>query len=589
MHLPTSPTYAHLAVPPSANRSKSVRKNDQRTSPLRSVNAQYSWEWDLRTGQFSLPKELCQHLGYRPSEVDDLVDAWFALIHPGDTERVATAVDDVLSDATGNIEFRHRMLQKNGDVQWVDTAAAIVRDDDGEPIRLSGTKTMLLSEVSSNRDASDQHGILNRQNFLHRLSDALKSASDNNANPLSSPKVLVVELTRYAQVKAALGAQAAELLVVEFSRRLKARLPADQRSTMARLDESHLSLIATQATIDECVRTVSQLIKKPLQLLGRDVFVTVNMGINACRTRDQKPDEVVRDALVAASQQKLSNHEQPTTFENEMHRESLERLTLETELRFAIQNREFELHYQPIISLNSGAIIGFEALLRWKSPSRGFVSPECFIPLAEETGLINPIGEWVLCEAVNELERLHDSGLHSPHLSISVNLSPCQFFEPSLLRTLRRCLSKARFQPSQLILEITESVLLDNNEEATRIFEELRAMGVRLHMDDFGTGYSSFSLLRRCPVDKLKIDRSFVRSLTHNEADQAIVRAIMTLTQSLGKNVIAEGIETPEQLQYLRSLGCTYGQGHYFAKPIPAPSSWVKQAANTPQIGVSAG
>ena len=293
--------------------------------------------------------------------------------------------------------------------------------------------------------------------------------------------------------------------------------------------------------------------------------------------------------LVAASEATKSHTEQPTRFENRMDQKSLERFHLETDLRFAVQNQEFELHYQPIISLSFGSIIGFEALIRWNSPARGYVSPDQFIPLAEETGLINPIGEWVLCEAVNELERLHASGLHSPNLSISVNLSACQFFQPSLLRTLKHCLANSSIKPSQLILEITESVLLDNNDEAAKIFNELRTIGVRLHMDDFGTGYSSLSLLRSCPVDKLKIDRSFVRSLADNEADQAIVRAIMTMTHSLGKNVIAEGIETPEQLQYLRSLGCSYGQGHYFAKPIPAPSSWVKQAANTPKIGLSVG
>jgi len=531
---------------------------------------------------------LCRDLGYRTSEVDDIVDAWFALIHPADTERVASAVDDILTHSSEHIKLRHRMLQKNGDIRWVDTTASIVRNSEGRPVRLNGTKRLISPEHQSNSDSANREGILDRQAFLHRLSQTLEPRYQDNKSAVHAPKVLVLQLTSYPQVKAALGARAAELLVLEFGRQLNAVLPFEQRSSIARLDESNLSLIATPATIDECVSAVSLLTKEPLQILGRDVFVPVNMGINNCTSREQTPEDFVRDALVAASQQNVSTHDQPTTFAHKMHVESLERLNLETDLRFAVQNREFELHYQPIISLTSGAIIGFEALLRWKSPVRGYVSPDQFIPLAEETGLINPIGEWVLCEAVNELERLHDSGLHSPHLSISVNLSACQFFQPSLLKTLKRCLSTSRIKPSQLILEITESVLLDNNDEAAKIFDQLRGMGVRLHMDDFGTGYSSLSLLRRCPVDKLKIDRSFVRSLTHNEADQAIVRAIMTLTQSLGKNVIAEGIETSEQLQYLRSLGCTYGQGHYFAKPIPAPSSWLKQAANTPQIGASA-
>ena len=533
-----------------------------------------------------MPRELCRELGYRPSEIDDLVEAWFALIHPSDTERVASAVDDVLCHASGHINFRHRMLQKNGEVQWVDTSAAITRNDDGQPVRLAGTKRMISSNTRTEVQTYSSKNSLNREEFLFRLSERLTNSASSS---YASPQVFVLKLTQYDEVKAALGNQAAHQLVREFSRHLKHILPQAEGESLARLDESHLAVLSNQDRIEQCAQAVRKLIKRPFRVFEHDLFVTITMGVNSFGTSNRSSEEIVREALVAASEATKSHTEQPTRFENRMDQKSLERFHLETDLRFAVQNQEFELHYQPIISLSCGSIIGFEALIRWNSPARGYVSPDQFIPLAEETGLINPIGEWVLCEAVNELERLHASGLHSPNLSISVNLSACQFFQPSLLRTLKHCLANSSIKPSQLILEITESVLLDNNDEAAKIFNELRTIGVRLHMDDFGTGYSSLSLLRSCPVDKLKIDRSFVRSLADNEADQAIVRAIMTMTHSLGKNVIAEGIETPEQLQYLRSLGCSYGQGHYFAKPIPAPSSWVKQAANTPKIGLSVG
>ena len=279
------------------------------------------------------------------------------------------------------------------------------------------------------------------------------------------------------------------------------------------------------------------------------------------------PEDILRDADTAMYRAKENGKARYEVFDHGMHARAVSRLQLESDLRHAIEQKEFCVYYQPIICLQTGRLAGFEALVRWNHPRRGLVAPADFIPVAEETGLIVPIGQWVLNEACAQVRQWQIDSPGHRSLSLSVNLSARQVAQPDLLERIKEALDNSKLSPHCLKLEITESVVMENAEAAALMFKQLRSLGVQLSIDDFGTGYSSLSYLHRFPLNYLKIDRSFVMRLT-TDNDNAIVRTISTLARNLGMEVIAEGIETEEQYQQLKMLGCEYGQGYLFSRPV---------------------
>ena len=296
-------------------------------------------------------------------------------------------------------------------------------------------------------------------------------------------------------------------------------------------------------------------------------LATSSIGIALSSTGYDRPEDILRDADTAMYRAKENGKARYEVFDQGMHARAVSRLQLESDLRRAVEEKQFCVYYQPIICLQTGRLSGFEALVRWNHPRRGLVSPADFIPAAEETGLIVPIGEWVLHEACKHIRKMQLEFPSHRSLSLSVNLSARQVAQPDLLDRIQEALVDSKLDPHCLKLEITESVVMENAEAAALMFKQLRALGVQLSIDDFGTGYSSLSYLHRFPLNYLKIDRSFVSRLT-TDNDNAIVRTISTLARNLGMEVIAEGIETEEQYQQLRMLGCEYGQGYLFSQPV---------------------
>jgi EAL domain-containing protein (putative c-di-GMP-specific phosphodiesterase class I) len=296
-------------------------------------------------------------------------------------------------------------------------------------------------------------------------------------------------------------------------------------------------------------------------------FATASIGIALSSSGYDRPDDILRDADIAMYRAKENGKARYELFDHGMHARAVSRLQLESDLRQAIEQKEFCVYYQPIISLQTGRLAGFEALVRWNHPRRGLVAPADFIPVAEETGLIVPIGQWVLNEACAQVRQWQIDSPSHRSLSLSVNLSARQVAQPDLLQRIKDALETSKLNPHCLKLEITESVVMENAEAAAQMFKQLRSLGVQLSIDDFGTGYSSLSYLHRFPLNYLKIDRSFVMRLT-TDNDNAIVRTISTLARNLGMEVIAEGIETEEQFQQLKMLGCEYGQGYLFSRPV---------------------
>ena len=409
-------------------------------------------------------------------------------------------------------------------------------------------------------------GLPNRAMFTELLKAEIESSQRRDGHMFA---VLFLDLDRFKNINDSLGHTHGDLLLVAFAERLERTLrPVD---TLARFGGDEFAILLSGMTdATDAVRVAQRIqdeLTQPFVLDKNSAFATASIGIALSSSGYDRADDILRDADIAMYRAKENGKARYELFDQGMHARAVSRLQLESDLRQAIEQKEFCVYYQPIICLQTGRLAGFEALVRWNHPRRGIVSPADFIPVAEETGLIVPIGEWVLNEACMHVRQWQIDSPSHRSLSLSVNLSARQVAQPDLLERIKEALETSKLNPHCLKLEITESVVMENAEAATLMFKQLRSLGVQLSIDDFGTGYSSLSYLHRFPLNYLKIDRSFVMRLT-TDNDNAIVRTISTLARNLGMEVIAEGIETEEQYQQLKMLGCEYGQGYLFSRPV---------------------
>jgi diguanylate cyclase (GGDEF)-like protein len=378
--------------------------------------------------------------------------------------------------------------------------------------------------------------------------------------------VLFIDLDRFKVVNDSLGHLAGDELLIETSRRLlNCVRPED---TVARLGGDEFTVLLDGGEATEFAARIQRELSRPLMLSGQEIVSTPSIGIAHGRLHYETAEEILRDADLAMYRAKSRGRAGHAEFDPAMHKSAVAVLQLESDLRRAIERGELVLRYQPVVSLANGAIAGFEALVHWNHPLRGLLRPLEFVPLAEETGLVVPIGEWVLREACRQTREWQLR--HSPALTVGVNLSARQFLNVDVVDTVARALAQSGLPPRTLRLELTESMLMDNAPKAAQVLAELRALGVSLDLDDFGTGYSSLSYLHNFRLDTLKIDRSFVARGTEELGTWEIVTAIVNLARGLRLTVIAEGVENDAQLKQLRRLGCEYGQGYLFGKPLAA-------------------
>ncbi|GAB4374687.1 MAG: hypothetical protein Kow00121_19440 [Elainellaceae cyanobacterium] len=528
------------------------------------------WDWNLKTNEVYFSPRWKSMLGYQNHEIGNCIDEWLNRIHPDEQPWVKRILDEHLNGMTPHFESEHRVMHRDGVYRWMLIRGLAVQDADGATARVAGSQTDVtawkMAEEKLVHDALHDTltGLPNRVLLLERLHHVihLSQRSDNLF------AVLFIDLDRFKVINDSLGHMLGDELLISISERLTHCLrPGD---TISRLGGDEFVILLEDVKDRQSVTTIAERIQAelalPFLLGGHEVFTGASIGITFGTKEYIQPEELLRDADTAMYRAKEQGRGRYQIFNPGMHTNAVALLQLETDLRRALDRKELQLHYQPIVSLRTKQIIGFESLLRWQHPKRGRVSPQEFIPIAEETGLIIPIGHWILQEACRRMRQWHQM-FPEQKLTINVNLSSKQF-TPQLIEEVSQILQETELEAQYLKLEITESILMENAERAIVTLTQLRDLGIHLVIDDFGTGYSSLSYLHRFPIDTLKIDRSFTSKIDSDGEQLAIVRTIITLAWNLGMEVVAEGVETAKQLAQLRALHCDHAQGFLFYKAV---------------------
>ncbi|HUR27995.1 MAG TPA: EAL domain-containing protein [Planctomycetota bacterium] len=531
------------------------------------------WDWDLSADRIYYSPRWKSMLGFEEQEIASRPGEWFERVHPEDIERVRAAMAAHLDGTSAHFESEYRMQHKNGSWRWILCRGLAVRDEQARATRMAGSQSdvthrKLAEEQLAHRAFYDQlTNLPNRALFIDRLRQALRRASRRKDYLFA---VLFLDVDRFKMVNDSLGHMAGDRLLVMIARRLELSLrPGD---TVARLGGDEFTVLLDDIRdVSDATRVADRIQREldmPFNVGGQELFTTASIGIALSATGYERPEDILRDSDTAMYKAKSQGKARHAMFDTGMHERAVVLLQLEADLRRAIERSELRVHYQPIVSLASGRIAGVEALARWQHPGRGLVSPAEFIPMAEETGLILPIGRWVLTEACRQMVLWRDAFGAVQPLEVAVNLSGRQLALPDLVGQIAEVLRETGLEPARLRLEITESVVMEHPEVVSRMLGELRELGVKLSIDDFGTGYSSLAYLQRFPADTLKIDRSFVSGVGSKGENSEIARTIVTIGHNLGMRVVAEGVETAEQLAHLRELSCEGAQGYFISKPL---------------------
>ena len=532
------------------------------------------WDWDVSADRVFTSPETEQLIGLKRGELEGSASRWLDILHPLDRDRFRASLDSVLEQRRGRLTQDFRLRTPDGHFVWLSLKARPVVGSDGEVVRLVGT----LTDVTEFKTAEERllhdavhdnlTGLPNRQLFIDRLEGVLALARSDAA---IRPAVVVVDLDRFKQVNDSLGMAVGDSILLTLARRLGRLLrPQD---TLARLSGDQFALIILSerepSRFVAFADTIRKTLRAPITFNDREIFLTASIGLALAENRTNRGEELLKDAELAMYHAKRIGGDRIEVFKPAMRARRNDRLTLESELRRAIEREEITILYQPIVRLEDRAVAGFEALARWDHPKMGRMSPSEFIGIAEEIGLIVDLGLFVLEQTARQLNAWQRITRSRDPIFASVNVSSKQLLRHDLIHDLRSVLARSPAVRGTLKLELTESLVMENPEHAAQLLHRLRELGAGLALDDFGTGHSSLAYLQRFPFDTIKIDQSFVR--TNNKgARPVLLRSIVSMAHDLGMDVVAEGAETDSDAVELYQLGCEYAQGYAFGQPMPA-------------------
>jgi diguanylate cyclase (GGDEF)-like protein/PAS domain S-box-containing protein len=535
------------------------------------------WDWDVSADKVYTSPETEHMLGQKRGSLEGPAAAWLEVLHPLDRDRFRASLDGVVEQRRGRLTQDFRLRTVEGTYLWFALKARPVVGSDGEVVRVVGT----LTDVTEFKTAEDRllfdavhdnlTGLPNRELFIDRLEAALGFA---RAEPQIRPSIVVIDLDRFKQVNDSVGMAVGDSILLTIARRLGRLLkPQD---TLARLAGDQFALIVLSerepARIVAFAETIRRTLRAPIAFNDREIFLTASIGLALAENPVNRTDEVLKDAELAMYYAKRIGGDRIEIFKPAMRSRKTDRLTMESELRRAIEREEIKVLYQPIVRLEDRAIAGFEALARWDHPKLGRLSPAEFITIAEEIGLIVDLGLFVLDHTARQLAQWQAATRAREPVFASVNVSSRQLLRHDLIQDLRSVLGRAALARGTLKLEITESLVMENPEHAAQMLTRIKELGAGLSLDDFGTGHSSLAYLQRFPFDTIKIDQSFVRT-TSRGTRPVILRSIIALAHDLGMEVVAEGAETDSDAVELYQLGCEYAQGFAFGEPMTADAA----------------
>ncbi len=532
------------------------------------------WDWNLLTNVLYFSPRWKSMLGYQESEIGTKLEDWVDRIHDSDRQRFKDELAAHQQGLSPHFEIEHRVLSKDETFRWMLTRGLAFRDASGRTTRMAGSQT----DITEGKVTDPLTGLPNRLLFIDRLGRLIKHAKRRKDHMFA---VLFLDLDGFKMINDSLGHLVGDQLLLAVSERLEkclrltdtvARL--GDTFTMARLGGDEFTVLLDDLKDPGDARLAADRLMKvlapPFMLGGKEVFTSASVGIALSNSAYDSPDDMLRDADTAMYRAKSLGKARYEVFDADMRASLVARLQIETDLRHGLERGEFRNFYQPIVALDSGRIVGFEALLRWQHPTRGLLGPDEFIFVAEETGLIRELGWWNLREACRQLSEWKANSDNYLNFTMNVNLSAKQFLQPNLVEEIRNLMQELEFSPETLKLEITESTVMIDPAATAKMLQQIKSLGILLAIDDFGTGYSSLSYLHRFPLDTLKIDRSFISGVGEGGEGMEIAQTIMPMAKNLRLDVIAEGVETFEQVALLKKLNCKYAQGYYFSKPLAA-------------------
>jgi diguanylate cyclase (GGDEF)-like protein/PAS domain S-box-containing protein len=545
-----------------------LRESEERYSLAARGSNDGLWDWHLGTGAIYFSTRWLSLLGYSEGDFDATPEAWLSKVHPDDQPRLRAEIQSHLDGASPELRSEHRIRQKNQEYRWVLCRGIVHRNTAGLALRFAGSMT----DIEHSKVSDPLTGLCNRM----LLSDRMLAAV---IRPGARLAVLLLDLDGFKMVNDSFGHAAGDQLLVEVAARLRNLVTAplvEGPATIARLGGDEFAILLEQVDSEERVTLLAGRIlahlNTAISLQGLPVTISASIG-GVLSDGAAAPGQLLRQADLAMYRAKELGKNRWQLFNPDLQERAEERMSLAIDLRKAIERGQLLAVYQPKVNMRTRQIVGFEALLRWRHPRHGIISPVKFIPIAEETGLIVPIGEWILEAAARQLRIWQGRFPCHPPLSMNVNLSVKQLGDPNLLPRIRAVIAETGIAPETLKLELTESALMTDTESTHAILAEIQAMKIGLKLDDFGTGYSSLSNLKALNFESLKIDRSFIERVALDPESHAIVQTIVDLARTLHMGVVAEGVEDEDQMNELVKMGCDIAQGFYFSKPVEAAAA----------------